>query len=313
MFGGRAHREATGNGLAVTPASNTPALKKSLKKLPCDSHNCKPHPQPRRGPLEGLQGGGCSPRGLQGEANVCRTCWCWGWLEQRVEKMLSASISHVPGCQQAEPPACAQGLLGAVRTQQCPDPSFPSPRARGEKPKCINPVGLGAPLEPDSSLSSRGLNAPGLVSPPCEVRQSPSLLTAHLMGSSHLLEPTPHTEALLVSSSTGMARLTCPRYWSIPWQLVLAKHHPGCPTTGSSLLPGMAGLLLAVDRVVAGGRWLGQNSAAVPAVTRKLCVLYRKLSEVIGVVQTRFILAGFTAGTELALFSALKFSLLTRC
>jgi len=27
---GRAHREATGNGLTVTPASNTAALKKSL-------------------------------------------------------------------------------------------------------------------------------------------------------------------------------------------------------------------------------------------------------------------------------------------
>lgn len=42
MFGERAGGEATGNGLAVTPASNTPALKKSLKKLLCQSRDCKP-------------------------------------------------------------------------------------------------------------------------------------------------------------------------------------------------------------------------------------------------------------------------------
>lgn len=43
------------------------------------------------------------------------------------------------------------------------------------------------------------------------------------------------------------------------------------------------------------------------------CILYHKLTEVIEVVQTQFILAGFAAVTELALFSALKFSPLTRC
>ena len=138
MFGGRAHGEVAGNGLAVTPASNTPALKKSLKKLSCDSRNCKPHPQLRRVPSEGLQGGGRSPRGLQREASMCRTCWCWGWLRQPQEMMLSASISHVPGCQQAEPPCLHAGVAcTVVRTQQRQNPSFSSPKAGGEKLTCI--------------------------------------------------------------------------------------------------------------------------------------------------------------------------------
>ena len=64
---------------------------------------------------------------------------------------------------------------------------------------------------------------------------------------------------------------------------------------------------------MADGCWMGQSDAAVPVVTRKPCILYRKLTEVIEVVQTQFILAGFAAVTELALFSALKFSPLTRC
>lgn len=57
---------------------------------------------------------------------------------------------------------------------------------------------------------------------------------------------------------------------------------------------------------------MGQSKAAVPVVTRKPCTLYRKLTEIMEVVQTQLVLAGFTAATQLTLPLALKFSPLTK-
>lgn len=57
---------------------------------------------------------------------------------------------------------------------------------------------------------------------------------------------------------------------------------------------------------------MGQSKAAVPVVTRKPCTLYRKLTEIMEVVQTQLVLAGFTAATKLTLPLALKFSPLTK-
>jgi len=58
--------------------------------------------------------------------------------------------------------------------------------------------------------------------------------------------------------------------------------------------------------IVADGCGMGQSDDAMPVVTRKPCILYHKLTEVIEVVQTQFIFAGFAAVTELALFSAFE-------
>ena len=49
----------------MTPASNASPLKESLKKLSRDPRRCELHPQPCRGPSEGLHGGGRSPGGCR--------------------------------------------------------------------------------------------------------------------------------------------------------------------------------------------------------------------------------------------------------
>lgn len=84
--------------------------------------------------LRGVRGGGRSPRGLQGEASVCRTCRRRGCSSSRGRWcfQLRSATCPAPAGRAALP--AHRGCLHGNAHSAVPNPSLSSPRVGGEKP-----------------------------------------------------------------------------------------------------------------------------------------------------------------------------------